>query len=257
MLNPDTLLALIVFAACASWLQTLTGFAFALVFMSAITVTDTIGIEDGAIIVTLLMVVNAVVILAAEWRFVSGPACRGILPPALAGTVAGALILPVLLAKAAIWLKCALGVAVILSSLRLLRVPGGDDGPPGPFAYPLSGLAAGIMGGLFAVPGPPVVYTLQRHLRDQRRIRATLVTIFAVVSLARLTVTSLSSLPTRELLLTTLALLPVTIVATEAARRHPPPVSPQMARVVTVLLLVLTGIVLVLPAVASMRTVGN
>src|SRR5690606_6650945 len=124
-----------------------------------------------------------------------------VVPLALVGTIAGAMLLPFLLAKSVVWLKFGLGVAVILSSLRLLRIPKDPDAQPGRLVFPLSGLGGGIMGGLFAVPGPPIVYALQRYLPDPRQIRATLVAIFAVIALARLASTRFWVLPTQGLLL--------------------------------------------------------
>ncbi|MBI1619896.1 sulfite exporter TauE/SafE family protein [Aquamicrobium zhengzhouense] len=253
MLNLTSVAALAAFVCISSYLQTVTGFAFALIFMSAIATTNVIGFEDGAMIATLLMLVNATMILASERQFVARRAFIQIVPLALAGTVVGAFLLPGLLASSAVWLKFALGVAVIVSSLRLLRIPKDDLAPPQPFAFPLSGLASGIMGGLFAVPGPPIVYALQRYLADQREIRATLVAIFAAISVTRVISSSISGLPTAELIHTTLILVPATILSTEAARRWPPPLSPYAARMLTVSLLVLTGAVLMLPAFVPIK----
>lgn len=248
MLSPTTLTMLVALVGIASYVQTLTGFAFSLVFMSAITVTGVVGIDDGAAIATLLMLVNAALILASERRFVSKAVFLPVVSPASVGTIIGALLLPVLLAISVEWLKFALGFVVILSSLRLLRIPKGAGERPSPFVFPLFGLAGGIMGGLFAVPGPPIVYALQVYLAEQRQIRATLVAIFAAVGFTRLV---FSPLPTSSLLLATLLLVPATIAATEAARRWPPPLSPRSAQLLTVLLLILTGFILILPALTQ------
>lgn len=250
-LGLTTWLTLAVIASVSSYLQTVTGFAFALVFMSAVAISDLIGIEDGAIIVSILMLVNAGTILIKEWRYIARRPFRQIVPISLVATVAGTILLPVLLSKSVIWLKFALGVVIIASSLQLLFLRR-DPGSPRPaWAFPLSGLAAGLMGGLFAMPGPPVVYALQRYLPSYREIRATLVAIFAAVTAVRLGMASILAVPAGNILATAAMLVPVTIASTVFAHRRPPPLSADMLRLVTVCLLVLTGIVLAWPALSD------
>lgn len=251
MLDLTTFVTLVVIVGIASYVQTLTGFAFALVFMSAVAMTGVIGIEDGAVIVSLLMLANAALILMPERNYIATRPLLQILPLALVGTVTGTLLLPVFIATSVVWLKFNLSVAVILSSLRLLRMPKISDTGPTNLTYPLSGLAGGLMGGLFAVPGPPIVYALQRYIPGQREIRATLVAVFAVITAVRLVFSTFLEIPTFAILATTSLLLPVVVVFTTLARRWPPPFSPRTAKFVTVLLLVLTGLVLIAPAAAT------
>lgn len=251
MFSITTIATLIVFVCISSYLQTLTGFAFALIFMGAVAMTGVVSFQDGAVIATLLMLVNATSILLSERRLVARSAFFQIVPFALVGTIAGVLALPVLIAISAEWLKFAFGVAVIASSLRLLFGASEPTGGPNPIALSMSGLIGGIMGGLFAVPGPPIVYSIQRHFTDQRQIRATLVAIFSAISLTRIVSAGVSSGITTQLLLSALALVPATLFATEIARRWPPPLSRHATRLLTVALLVLTGVSLMLPAVIN------
>jgi uncharacterized protein len=242
-----TWLALASIAGVASYLQTVTGFAFGLIFMSAVATSEIIRIEDGATIVSILSLLNAGILLAREWKYVSRISFVKIVPIALVATVIGAMLLPVVLSQSLIWLKLILGVVVILSSLQLLwpRTDVGTDQPM--LAFSLCGLAGGLMGGLFAIPGPPIVYTLQRYLPSQREIRATLVAIFASITGVRLGLSSFLTVPTDEL-------GPVTIVSTVLAYRRPPPLSADMLRFITVCLLVLTGIALSLPALSDIAS---
>lgn len=252
MLDIGSLMGLAAIAGVASYLQTLTGFAFGLVFMGAIAATGVIGIEDGATVVSILVMVNGAQILATERRYVSFKSFLQIVPVALVATVAGTLLLPFLLAKSLAWLKFILGIVVIASSLRLLHVPAGTPGFPRGPAMALSGLAGGLMGGLFAIPGPPIVYVIHRYLRSYREIRATLVAIFSAIIGFRLAFSSLVTPPTAGILAITLLLVPVAIAVTALARRYPPPLTARVMTAITVFLLVLTGLVLVLPALASL-----
>lgn len=247
-----TWLTLAAIASVSSYLQTVTGFAFALVFMSAVAISNLIPIEDGATIVSILMLVNAATLLAKEWRYVARSPFLQIVPISLVATVIGMMLLPVFLAKSVIWLKFVLGVVIIGSSLQLLWLRRDADHPRPAWAFPLSGVAAGLMGGLFAIPGPPVVYALQRYLPSHRQIRATLVAIFGAVTAVRLGMASVLAVPAGHILATTAMLVPVTIATTVLAHRRPPPLSPDMLRRITICLLVLTGVVLVLPALSQM-----
>lgn len=252
MMDVGALTSLAVIAGVASYLQTVTGFAFGLVFMGTIAATGMIGIEDGATIVSILVMVNGTQILVTNWRHVSLKSFLQIVPVALAATVAGALLLPFLLAKSLVWLKFILGLVVIVSSLRLLHAPASAPGFPRGPAMTLSGLAGGIMGGMFAIPGPPIVYVIHRYLRTYPEIRATLVAIFSTIIGFRLVFSSLVASPSAGILVTSLLLVPVAITVTALAQRYPPPLTARMMTAITVSLLVLIGLILMLPAVASL-----
>ena len=251
-MEPTSWLTLAAIAGVASYLQTVTGFAFGLVFMSAVAMSEIVGIEDGATIVSILMLVNAGILLAREWRYVARNPFVQIVPISLVTTVVGTMLLPVFVSKSIVWLKFVLGVVIVVSSLQLLWLRKDSGGRRPRWAFPLSGLVGGLMGGLFAIPGPPIVYALHRYLPSQREIRATLVAIFAAITGLRLCLSGLLTPPTGDILVIAAVLTPVTILATAVAHRRPPPLSADMMKFVTVCLLVLTGIVLSWPALSDM-----
>lgn len=244
-------LMLAAIAGLASYLQTITGFAFGLIFMSAVAISGVIGIEDGATVVSILVLVNAALVLTKDRAYIAKGPFLQIAPIALATTVIGTLLLPLLLSKSVIWLKFILGAVIVVSSLQLLWLRKGAGERRPNWAFPLSGLIGGMMGGLFAIPGPPIVYALQRYLPVQREIRATLVAIFAAITILRLGLSSVLHPPAANILATAGMLAPVTILATTVAHRWPPPLSAEMLKVITVCLLVLTGILLLWPALAD------
>lgn len=222
--------------------------------MSAVAISNLISIEDGATIVSILILVNAIILLAKEWKYVARSQFLQIVPISLGATIIGTMLLPVFLAKSIVWLKFALGVVVVVSSLQLLwlRRDTGDHRPV--WVFPVSGLVGGLMGGLFAIPGPPIVYALHRYMPSHREIRATLVATFAAITGVRLGLASLLTVPAGNVLVTATILAPVTVISTAVAHRWPPPLSGEMLKFITVCLLVLTGLVLAMPAISELAS---
>ena len=86
---------------------------------------------------------------------------------------------------------------------------------------------AGIMGGMFSTPGPPLVYLLYRQPLAQARIQESLLLIFGMTSALRLFVV----IPSGDFSLASLRLaleaLPVVVLVTWLTVRHPTPIPPR------------------------------
>jgi len=67
------LLGLTVLAAVAAYAQTLTGFAFGLILMGGVGLSGLVPLPDAAVLVSILVLVNALQVLARGWREVSVP----------------------------------------------------------------------------------------------------------------------------------------------------------------------------------------
>ena len=115
---------------------------------------------------------------------------------------------------------------------------------------------SGLLTGLFATGGPPLVYQLYRQPMGLKTIRDTLVASLAVSSLARLTMVLVSGQFSGNALRLCLLAAPLVFSLSWWLERHPPGWSRQAVLKLVCLLLLLTGIALIVPATLQLTTTG-
>lgn len=236
-------------AAVAAYVQTLTGFAFGLVMMGAIALVGLLPLPDAAAMVGMLTLVNAAqMLLQGGWREVARRELQLILLASLPSLLVGYALLEWLADTRADLLKVGLGMVIMLSSLQLAMRPIGLEKRSSDASFVGFGLISGLMSGLFATGGPPLVYHLFRQPLPHERIRETLVTAFGAAQAVRLVVVVASgNLPSMSPVALALA-IPAVMLMTYAARRWPPSLSQQTMRKIVFVLLFLSGLSLALPA---------
>lgn len=234
-------------AFVAAYVQTLTGFAFGLLLMGALALTGLIPLPEAAIVVSLLTLANAAVVLARGWRDIAARPFLLSLAGGLPMIVVGYGLLT-LLASSVSMLRLILGFAIIVSSLQLIRRPSPLVQLSGGPAFVFFGALGGLMGGLFSTAGPPLVFQFYRQPLPHRMVRETLVAIFSLNSLFRLGLVAVHGDWGNHALLWTAAGLPAVLVSTYLARRWPPALSAHALRFAAFVLLVLSGVSLVTPA---------
>lgn len=237
------------FAAVAAYVQTLTGFAFGLVMMGAVALVGLLPLPDAAAMVGMLTLVNATQMLVqGGWRDVAPRELRLILVASLPSLLVGYALLEWLADTRADLLKIGLGLVIMLSSLQLAVRPAGLARRSSNASFVGFGMVSGLMSGLFATGGPPLVYHLFRQPLSHARIRETLVTAFGVAQAVRLVVVVASgNMPSMSPVALILA-IPTVMLMTYAARRWPPSLSQQAMRRIVFVLLFLSGLSLALPA---------
>lgn len=205
----------------ASYVQNLTGFAFGLVFLAVVGVFDLLPIADAANAVTLITLTQTAIYfreypLTPDWRVV-----RPAVVPSLIGVVAGLALLLWLSASALHGLKIALGASVVGSAaLLVMRIePKKEIDPPGSFA--LTGVLAGLMGGLFSTAGPPLVYKLYRQPLDLQVIRQALLVMFGINQLMRLAMVLMTGQFTMGALVIAVLAIPLQFAVIRGSRRYP------------------------------------
>jgi uncharacterized membrane protein YfcA len=145
-------------------------------------------------------------------------------------------------------LRLVLGTVIVVASLQMARRPEPLGRPSGPGSFLFFGGIAGLMGGLFSTGGPPLIYHLYRQPLPLAQIRETLVTVFALNQVVRLSIVGASgNFPTGSTLWG-LAAIPVVMAATHAARRWPLPLPPAHLRRIVFGLLFASGVALAAPA---------
>jgi uncharacterized protein len=169
----------------------------------------------------------------------------------LVGVALGALLLAWLSDNAIGAVRVALGLAILACSVLLVvqTKPRAELSPPGAFA--LYGVLSGVMGGVFASAGPPMVFHLYRQPLDRLVVRDTLVLIFAVNAVLRLFIVLQQGRFGADSVALSLEALPVVLLVTWLARRYPPGWSPAAVRRVVFVLLAVAGASLVAPAATS------
>jgi hypothetical protein len=189
----------------ASYVQSLTGFAFGLIFLALVGVFDLIPVEVAANAVTLITLSQTFFYfreypLTDDWRVI-----RPAIWPSLGGVVAGLALL--------FWLS--------------------DSA--------LTGLLAGLMGGLFSTAGPPLVYKLYRQPLSLPVIRQALLVMFGLSQLVRLGIVLIMGQFTPASIAYAVLALPLLFVVTRYNRRYPLKLSPVAVSRVAAGLLLMAG----------------
>lgn len=240
-------LLLLLCLALASYIQATTGFAFGLIVMATVTALGLAPIDVTALLVGALTLVNAAATLrGGRWRDANWRALGLMLATCLPVTFVGLELLSYTSEGQLGLLKGTLGLCLIGSSLLMMYRVTQLEKPSSVPAFAFCGVLAGLMGGLFAVFGPPATFMMYRQPDRIAAIRATLICFFSVMSALRLVVVVWTE-PVGESFVG-LALLgaPVVMFAAVAARRFPPPLSNQALRRFAFGLLLLSGISLTL-----------
>lgn len=251
-MSPAELLGFLLLAGVAAYAQTLTGFAFGLITMGGIALTGLLSLPDAAVLVSALTFVNAIQMLLKGWRDVSWRDFRLVMATSVPMLFAGYAMLEWLADTRADILRLILGIIIVVSSLQLALRPEPLRQKSGPVSFLFFGSIAGLMGGMFSTAGPPLVYHFYRQPMSLVMIRETLVTIFALNAVFRISLVGFSgNLPTGSAW-TGLLAIPVVMAATHTARRWPPPVSPAAMRRIVFVLLFLSGVSLGAPSIVNL-----
>lgn len=250
-----SLVVLLTLAGAAAYVQTLTGFAFGLLMMAGIGLLNIIPLNDAAVVVGILTLINAAQMLARGWREVAWAQFRLIIGPSLILLFFGYALLEYLVGANLDGLRLALGLVIIAASLQLSAKPHPRATLSRPASFVFAGALAGFLGGMFSTAGPPLIYHLYRQPLAHNLVRQTLVLVFAINAVLRLALVAFSgNLPGRSSLWALVA-APVVIALTHAAKRWPPPISPLTLRRVAFFLLLLSGVILAVPASLSLTGV--
>lgn len=239
-------------AALAAWVQTLTGFALGLILMGVTGALGLMPVPQAAAITSLLVLVNAVLVLSRGWRDVDRPALKLILMGAFPSLIAGFFLLGWLAGSALGLLQLLLGIVIAGSAAQLAARPQLRETRSPPFTFFLAGLIGGMMGGLFATTGPPVIWHLYRQPMPLAAVRVTLVSVFLLTQILRTGLVIGSGGITAALLVSAAGAAPSVVLGTWLARRFPPPVRTATIRKVALGLLFLSGVSLIFSAMGKL-----
>lgn len=244
-------LACVVAATCA---QCLTGFALVLVLLGLTSVFALGPLPDAVNVATVLGLANAVVALRGRHRSLDWSVLRPTAIGTLFGVAAGVALLAWLSTNVVVVLRLLLGLVVIACAVIVLRRAEPVAQRSSSASFRATGFISGLLGGLFSTGGPPLVYQFYRQPMTVDAVRDLLVALLAFGSVLRLAmVVPTGQFSLQALWLSVLA-VPVVMAVTWWMRVHPPAWRRESVLKLVCLLLVLTGLALIVPAVAALAS---
>jgi hypothetical protein len=242
-------LACVAVATCA---QSITGFAMALILLGLTSLFELAPLPEMANVATVVSLANAAIALRGTRKSLDREILRNTVTGSLFGVAAGVALLAWLNANVVMALRLLLGVVVIACAIVVLVRAAPRTQRSSKASFQGVGFLSGVLGGLFAASGPPLVYQFYRQPLSLATVRDTLMATLAAGSLIRLVmVVASGQFSVRSLLLCALA-VPATMGLTWWLRRHPPAWRRETVLKVVCALLVITGVGLIVPAVRGL-----
>lgn len=230
-----------ILAAIAAWMQTLSGFALGLVLMGGAALFNLMPLPQAALVTSILVVFNGAMVLGRDWRFIDRQAFTLTLIGSIPTLGLGFAALHWLAGQTIGGLQVMLGLLISGAALQLAVNPKPLAQRSAPAVFVATGVAGGILGGLFATAGPPIIWNLYRQPIALTAIRVTLVSVFVVNQILRLGMAQATTGIGTTVLWTAAGTVPAVTVGTYVARRWPPPLGPQAMRRMAFALLMLSG----------------
>jgi uncharacterized membrane protein YfcA len=241
----------LVFVGIATFAQCLTGFAMALILLGLSGLVGLAPLPDVANVATILSLTSAVVALRAGHKAVDWHILRATAAGSLVGVVGGVTLLGWLQANVVVVLRLLLGMTIVGCAISvLLRAPSARERSPS-WSFGLAGILSGVLGGLFAASGPPLVFHFYRQPLSLQATRDTLVAALATSSLVRLAIVVPTGHFSASAVWLSLFAAPLSAALTWWFRGHPPAWSRATVLRGVCALLLLTGTGLIVPSLRA------
>jgi len=242
----ETILPFMAILAIATYVQTVTGFALGMILMGAVTVFGLVPIAFTSVIVSAVSVFNSFFVLKDEYRTfdysLAAKTCVGIFP----GLLIGLLLLDYMSASFSELLQLLLGLTIIITGVLIILKPEPFDNESKGWAFGLSGVASGLLAGLFGMGGPALVYLYYRQPLSLKIIRLSLLCVFFICSISRITMVGFQGGLSWDMLLFSLLCMPIVMIFSWLGKYYPPPLSESNMRRLAFTLLIIIGLGLIL-----------
>lgn len=244
-----SLLLFLLAVALGSYFQALTGFALGIFILGGAIALQIATVNTTATAINIMAIFNVAFALRRSWRSVNVAMLQRTLAGVIPGIIFGLWLLNHLSERNSALLQLLLGVLIIAGGTMLFMRPEPRAQRSKSISFAAAGLAGGVLGGLFAVPGPPIVYHYYRQPLAIEGLRTTLLAIFGSVAACRLLLVSVQGQLTSDALHVGILSVPVVALATWLYVRYPPAISDLTARRSAFVLLVATGLLIAVTAV--------
>lgn len=247
-MTPEQIAAFILVMIVGTYTQTVTGFGMGMIVLGVVAQFDLTTITFASVIISLMMLANGSIALKGKLEVLDRQALKYSIIGLVPALILGVFLLTYLSRDFARILQGILGGAIFLGGVFIMMKPEPLKVRSGNLSFSVAGATAGVLGGLFSIAGPPLVYQYYRQPFSIDNIRLSLLAIFLMMNIGRLIVLAIQGELTLDMLWIGLLCVPAVSLATVAGRRFPPPFSDQTMRRLSFLLLVLIGISLMLTA---------
>ncbi len=233
--------AFIFIALLAAFCQNLTGFAFGLILVGMTGALQIVSIADAANIACILSIANSLLYLKKSPRQSPGALLMPALISSMVGLILGYISLSWFSVHGLNTLRLILGIAILASAIALPLINSNARKLSGQSKTLTAGFLTGILGGMFATPGPPLVYHLYSQPLDKDVIRQYLFIVFGVTSAARLMIAiGMGELSLNAIVLSAIA-FPAITITTILQLKHPINLSRRLSQLLVTTLLIATG----------------
>jgi hypothetical protein len=242
-------LACVALATCA---QSVTGFALALILLGLSGLFDLAPLAEVANVATVISLCTAAVALRGARDSLDRPIMRATIMGSVFGVAAGVALLAWLSANVVMVLRLLLGLVVIACAIVVLVRARPLPQRSSKASFHGFGFVSGVLGGLFSASGPPLVYQFYRQPLALDAVRDTLVASLAAGGLIRLVMVVASGQFNARSLGLSAAAVPLAMGITWWLRRRPPAWPRETVLKVVCVLLVVTGVGLIGPALQAL-----
>ena len=237
--------------AVAVYFHTVTGFGLAMIVMGAASGMGVAAVAALASVISIVTLLNSAVALRGNLQHLNWRIAGGLIAGVLPASVLGVILLEYLSTAATDIVQLLLGLVIIYGGVNFAWRPEPLRVVSSAPSFAAFGFLGGLIGGLFGIPGPPLIFQFYRQPLSLAEIRSFLIFVNAVIAGARTLFVGAQGGLTEDVLLLSAICLPVTALATMAGRRYPPPLRAEAMRRIAFVVLVLMGVSLMVPVLAS------
>lgn len=248
-MSPD-LLPLFLFSMImmlAVYVHTVTGFGLAMIVMGLASGMGVYSVATMATVISIVTLLNSVVALRGNLHHLPRGPTLVLSLAVLPASVLGVLLLNYLSDGMTQVVQVLLGLVIIYGGVSMAWRPQALTQLSGRLSFAWYGFVSGITGGLFSIPGPPLIYQLYRQPLSLAQIRNALIFLNAVISVARTAFVGWQGGIQSEEIMLSVVTLPLVVLATMAGRRWLPPFSMAAMRRFAFIVLVAMGVGLIIP----------
>lgn len=237
-------LALAMLVMVASGIQRITGFSFSLLAVAGSMAFGIADLWEVTVVVTFLLCINATIGLITSHTKPKLALLAVVMAGVVPGTIVGLVLMYSEDSMSASTADMLLGTFMVAAAIMLYAGSASKRRWRKPGMWALGGLA-GIAGGAFGTPGPPLVYGLYRQPIPLDEIRATLFAVFLGFAVFRSGFAIYSGTLSSDMIWMFIFALPAALVGAQVGFRLIGRISAPHIRHAAIAVLLISGIVVI------------